>query len=57
MRVDVHWNVCKWFATSRESLKFSWDASVPIPRPKELPFGFHGKETAKVVEGGAAWRS
>ena len=57
MRVDVHWNVGKWFATSRESLKFSWDASVPIPRPKELPFGFHGKETAKVVEGGAAWRS
>jgi hypothetical protein len=45
------------FATSREALKFSWDASVPIPRPGELPFGFHGKETAKVVEGGAAWRS
>ena len=45
------------FATSRESLKFSWDASVPIPRPKELPFGFHGKETAKAVEGGAAWQS
>ena len=29
------------FATSRESLRFSWDASVPIPMPKTLPFGFH----------------
>lgn len=29
-------------ATSRESLRFSWDGSVPIPRPKGLPFGFHG---------------
>lgn len=30
-------------ATNRESLRFSWDAIVPIPPPKELPFGFHGK--------------
>ena len=29
------------FATSRESLRFSWDAIVPIKKPKELPFGFH----------------
>ncbi|MBR1589332.1 MAG: hypothetical protein IJ658_13545 [Kiritimatiellae bacterium] len=29
-------------ATSRESLAFSWDAIVPIPKPKEQPFGFHG---------------
>ena len=29
------------FATSRESLRFSWDAIVPIPMPKTLPFGFH----------------
>ena len=29
------------FATSRESLRFSWDAIVPIPMPKALPFGFH----------------
>lgn len=30
-------------ATNRESLRFSWDGAMPIPRPKELPFGFHGK--------------
>lgn len=30
-------------ATNRESLLFSWDAIVPIPRPKKLPFGFHRK--------------
>ncbi len=29
------------FATSRESLEFSWDASVPVPMPSKLPFGFH----------------
>lgn len=28
-------------ATNRESLMFSWDAIVPIPQPKKLPFGFH----------------
>lgn len=33
------------FATSRESLHFSWDAIVPIPMPKTLPFGFHRAET------------
>lgn len=32
-------------ATSRESLRFSWDAIVPIPKPIELPFGFHGQES------------
>lgn len=32
-------------ATSRESLAFSWDAIVPIQKPKELPFGFHGENT------------
>lgn len=31
-------------ATSRESLMFSWDAIVPIPPPKEVPFGFHGEK-------------
>ena len=29
-------------ASGRESLRFSWDAIVPIKKPKELPFGFHG---------------
>ena len=29
-------------ASSRESLAFSWDAIVPINKPKEIPFGFHG---------------
>ena len=28
-------------ATNRESLRFSWDAIVPIARPGALPFGFH----------------
>lgn len=37
------------FATSRESLRFSWDAIVPIPMPKTLPFGFHGEKTRKVL--------
>ena len=32
-------------ATNRESLCFSWDAIVPIPRPKELPLGFHGEKS------------
>ena len=32
-------------ATSRESLRFSWDSIVPIPRPMELPLGFHGLKT------------
>lgn len=31
-------------AANRESLRFSWDGIVPIPKPKEMPFGFHGKE-------------
>ena len=30
-------------ATNRESLRFSWDAIVPILPPRELTFGFHGK--------------
>jgi hypothetical protein len=30
-------------ATNKESLRFSWDGIVPIPPPKELPFGYHGK--------------
>lgn len=28
-------------ATNRESIRFSWDAIVPIPCPAEKPFGFH----------------
>ncbi len=32
-------------ATNRESLRFSHDPIVPIPEPKEKPFGFHGKVT------------
>lgn len=31
-------------ATNRESLCFSWDGIVPIPKPENRPFGFHGKE-------------
>ena len=30
-------------ATNRESLRFSWDAYVPIPPPDSGPFGFHRK--------------
>lgn len=30
-------------ATNRESLRFSWDALVPIPKPIATPFGFHRK--------------
>ena len=33
------------FASNRESLRFSWDALVPIPKPTELPFGFHRNES------------
>ena len=36
------------FATARESLKFSWDPVVPIPRPREQPFGFHGNRSVVV---------
>lgn len=31
-------------ATNKESLCFSWDSIVPIPCPKKLPLGFHGKK-------------
>ena len=31
-------------ATSRESLEFSWDAAMPLPKPKHLSFGYHGKQ-------------
>ena len=37
-------------ATNRESLRFSWDAIVPIPPPKDLPFGFHGKQIPRCVQ-------
>ena len=37
-------------ATNRESLRFSWDGIVPIPMPKDLPFGFHGKILPKCAE-------
>ena len=36
-------------ATNRESLRFSWDANVPIPCPMELPFGFHRMQTLNRV--------
>ena len=32
-------------ATNRESLRFSWDSLVPIPKPESLPFGFHREQT------------
>ena len=38
-------------ATSRESLKFSWDAIVPIPMPNHLPFGFHGMKAFDYLKG------
>ena len=38
-------------ASSRESLRFSWDAIVPIERPRELPFGFHGFKTFEEYSG------
>lgn len=31
-------------ATNRESLCFSWDGIVPIPKPNDPPFGFHGEK-------------
>ena len=37
-------------ATNREALRFSWDAIVPIPPPKDLPFGFHGKQIPRCVQ-------
>lgn len=37
------------FATTRESLSFSWDAIVPIPKPSALPFGFHGKKSLSAL--------
>lgn len=39
------------FPSSRESLKFSWDAQVPISRPEELPFGFHGFRSFEMLKG------
>lgn len=39
------------FASSRESLAFSWDAIVPIPKPKKLPFGFHRESTVEILCG------
>jgi hypothetical protein len=36
-------------ATNREALKFSWDAIVPIPAPRDLPFGFHGKTSRSIA--------
>lgn len=38
------------FATTRESLQFALDAIVPIPKPKALPFGFHGEKALKEFE-------
>ncbi len=37
------------FATTHESLRFSWDAIVPIPKPDVLPFGFHGKKSLSAL--------
>jgi len=37
-------------ATGRESLLFSWDAIVPVKRPKALPFGFHGNRSLGELE-------
>ncbi len=37
-------------ATNRESLRFSWDAIVPIPPPKDLPFGFHGIKSFEALK-------
>lgn len=36
-------------ATNKEALRFSWDALVPIPPPKELPFGFHRMNSLKAL--------
>ena len=38
-------------ATNRESLRFSWDAIVPIPQPKDLPFGAHGEKSLAALPG------
>lgn len=38
-------------ATNRESLRFSWDAFVPIPPPKVMPFGFHRMKSLDVLMG------
>jgi len=37
------------FPSSRESLDFSWDASVPIPMPVRLPFGFHTRKSREAL--------
>lgn len=44
-------------ATSRESLTFSWDAIVPIPRPETLPFGFHGEKAFDEFFVKGVWRT
>lgn len=36
-------------ATNRESLRFSWDALVPIPKPALQPFGFHREMSRKLL--------
>ena len=36
-------------APFRESISFSYDAIVPIPRPDVLPFGFHGGKSFAVL--------
>ena len=38
-------------ASSRESLRFSWDAIVPIEKPMEQPFGFHGSKAIEEFAG------
>lgn len=37
-------------ATNRESLRFSWDALVPIPRPETKPFGFHRMSSLEALK-------
>ena len=41
-------------ATNRESLRFSWDALVPIPKPETLPFGFHRMISKEALLGNEA---
>lgn len=36
-------------ATNRESLRFSWDPIVPITKPRNASFGFHGTSQPVVV--------
>ena len=36
-------------ASNRESLRFSWDALVPIDMPDVLPFGFHRKKSQELM--------